>query len=82
MSIRDFAQSVLNAKWTGASPRDWNRLLAEHGYHSVPVSTNDGYLAVNDWCNQHIGEDHYVWTGSSYWFETEAAAVLFSLKWL
>jgi hypothetical protein len=82
MTIRDFTQSILDGSGDDTLARDWEGLLTQQGYCSVPIQTNREFLQVNAWCNQHIGEDHYVWTGSSYWFETDEAAVLFSLRWL
>lgn len=82
MTIRDFTQSVLDGSGDDTLCRDWEVLLTQQGYCSVPIQTNKEFLQVNAWCNQHIGEDHYVWTGSSYWFETDEAAVLFSLRWV
>ena len=63
---------------------DWNRVLAEKGY--CPVQAG-GFSAVGNWrechawCKEQFGREHYTWTGSKFWFETEQDAMLFLLKW-
>jgi hypothetical protein len=36
---------------------------------------------MHHWCEQQFGKDHYAWTGSTFWFETEKDATLFGLRW-
>jgi hypothetical protein len=64
---------------------DWNRELAVGGYYEVPMRTVQNFVnrkQATDWCREQFGEDHYCWTGGSFWFECEEHAVLFTLRWL
>lgn len=85
MNIREFTAHVLKMRDEKIllEPIPWNDLLREHGYYSVPSA---GFLSLHnsrtDWCREQFGDDHFVWTGSDFWFETESAAVLFALRWL
>lgn len=81
-SIREFLDSVI----FDSTPKiiDWNGLLAEQKYFSVEFSAlelNKNYIEIHQWCRDTVGDPHYVWTGSKMWFETEEAALLFSMKW-
>lgn len=60
----------------------WNELFQGAGYYSVDVSmmTID-WTGCHAWCQQQYGADHYSWTGSTFWFETEQDALLFALRW-
>jgi hypothetical protein len=88
-SIREFTQQVLEMqdKKQLYEPIDWNHVLKVQGYMgvSVPIKVskmNEGERTqMRTWCNLNVGEEHYVWTGSQFWFETESAAVLFALRW-
>lgn len=66
-------------------PVDWNAMLADHGYVPVPigvrVSKPGERNAMRLWCCEQFGEEHYAWTGSNYWFETESDAIMFALRW-
>lgn len=58
----------------------WADTLRNAGYHSVRISMSR-WTDVHPWCNENFGEEHYTWTGTSFWFETEQDAILFALKW-
>jgi len=60
---------------------DWNGLLEKQGYASANLSGDHHWPEVHDWCRKQFGADHYTWTGSRFWFETQEAALLFVLKW-
>jgi hypothetical protein len=58
--------------------------LENQEYYSVEYSSrklNDTYVEIHKWCRETVGDSHYVWTGTKIWFETEEAALLFSIKW-
>jgi hypothetical protein len=84
MNIREFTADVLKMRGEKKSndPIPWNDLLQKQGYYSVP---SKGFMSLRnpptEWCKEQFGDDHFVWTGSDFWFETEAAAVLFALRW-
>ena len=60
-------------------PIPWNDILQELGYHRVALPGAD--LLKTDWCQEKFGDDHFVWTGAYFWFETEQDAVMFTLRW-
>ena len=63
-------------------PKGWNEILESGGYISVQFqNTNDNTRQIAQWCREKFGAEHYYWTGGSFWFETEKAAVLFTLRW-
>lgn len=85
-TIRDFANDRVRMI------RDWDHSTAARvqeeyqaaGYHPVELGTLglvNEWQECHRWCREHIGEDHYSWTGSTFWFETDKAAVLFALRW-
>lgn len=87
-SIRDFVQSWErydnNGEWAVPHVSVWQRRLRDAGYHEVPTAQLmgvTGWTDIHEWCLQKFGEDHYTWTGSIFWFETEQHAVLFTLRW-
>lgn len=66
-------------------PIDWNACLADCGYVSVPIGVrvhkSGERTAMRAWCDEQFGEEHYAWTGSKFWFETEQDAIMFALRW-
>lgn len=60
--------------------QDWNSVLKAGGYHAVQIRRGE-WEEMHQWFKKHIGETHYTWTGSIFWFETEEAALWASLKW-
>ena len=87
ISIKEFTQQVLEIQDRKQlfEPIDWNHVLEDQGYVGVPVLIklmHHGQRSqMRTWCELNVGEEHYVWTGSQFWFETESAAVLFALRW-
>ena len=54
------------------------------GYYPVELGSlvlMGEWQECHRWCCDHIGEDHYSWTGGTFWFETEQAAIWFTLRW-
>lgn len=63
--------------------RHASELLSQAGYFNVLLGS-DGHRLwnhVHNWCKDNIGEDHYTWNGSLFWFETVEDASLFALYW-
>ena len=62
---------------------DWNQLLEQQDYVSVElgyrsyITSQEAY----DWCCEQFGKEHFTWTGSRHWFESEQDAALFMLRW-
>lgn len=89
-SIRDFIgdwklrdRNNGNRNVDGNVPQ-WHIRFREAGYHrAVPGRDGVGehWQEMHQWCEQQYGQDHYSWTGSTFWFETEQAAALFILRW-
>ena len=63
---------------------DWNQQLSKHGYVSVSWGFNEmeHLSTIHKWCDDQFGKDHYAWTGSLFWFETEQDAAIFVLRWI
>ena len=62
----------------------WDLRFRDAGYYGVDLSAHGGRgrRELHEWCKEHIGHQHYAWTGTSmFWFETESSAVMFALKW-
>jgi hypothetical protein len=81
-SIREFTRRI-DRSGIHSQPGLWNQRLRAAGYYSAELGLSPftNWQHVHDWCCDQFGEDHYVWTGSTFWFETEQAAVLFALRW-
>lgn len=86
-SIKDFVREYLDSvdeidNYNQSQFKEWNKILESGGYISVQFqNTNDNTRQVGQWCREKFGVEHYYWTGGSFWFETEKAAVLFALRW-
>ena len=67
----------------GTTDYDWRALFVKKGYHSVLLAfeSHQMWPDVHAWCKQHIGEQHYSWTGSRFWFENPQDAAWFALRW-
>lgn len=59
----------------------WDTRFQDAGYFSVEFNALKNWQEVHEWCRRWIGEEHYSWTGSVFWFESEKAASWFALKW-
>jgi len=62
---------------------DWNQLLEQQGYVSVELDYQSDItlLQAYHWCCEQFGKEHFTWTGSRHWFESEQNAALFMLRW-
>jgi len=58
---------------------DWNGVLEDQGYYSVKLRPKN--KESWDWCTEKFGAEHYAWTGSKFFFETEQDAIMFTLRW-
>ena len=83
-TIRDFAEHRRVDHIT-AKNDFWSKNVREEyqaaGYYPIEVSFLWQWGEIHEWCHDHIGRDHYSWTGSTFWFETEKAAMWFALRW-
>lgn len=61
----------------------WHHRFRDAGYFCVhpAVDSLSKWPKMHEWCQEQFGRDHYSWTGSTFWFENEQDAVLFTLKW-
>lgn len=61
----------------------WHHRFRDAGYFCVhpAVDNLSKWPKMHEWCQEQFGRDHYAWTGSTFWFENEQDAVLFTLKW-
>ena len=89
-SIKDFIIVCEEKDKKNGVYGQWNERFAREGYYKVeltrnPISnwTSDSiwWGDVHDWCKKHCGRDHYAWVGETFWFETEANAIEFILRW-
>lgn len=61
---------------------DWSRRFRDAGYYPARLDISAGsWTAVERWCRQHFGDGHFIWTGTTFWFENQRDAVLFTLRW-
>lgn len=62
---------------------DWRWAFDKMNYPSVLLgsASHQQWTEVHAWCQEHVGEQHYAWTGSRFWFDQEKDAMLFALKW-
>jgi len=81
VSIADFIAQVQEMRNSGKpiEPANWNGLFLLNGYISVELSPRD--KECYEWCKEQFGSDHFAWTGSNFWFETEKDAIMFTLRW-
>jgi hypothetical protein len=47
----------------------------------IPVEFSPKNKECYDWCGEQFGPEHFAWTGSKFWFETESDAIMFALRW-
>ena len=62
----------------------WPHRFRDAGYYCIepsPESIKVYWQEMHRWCEKHIGPRHYAWAGSTFWFESDRAAVLFTLRW-
>jgi hypothetical protein len=81
ISIADFITQVNKIiESDGLSePINWNGLFLLNGYISVEFTPKN--KECYDWGREQFGPEHFAWTGSKFWFETEKDAIMFTLRW-
>ena len=84
LPIREFAEDRKVKNWDHTTAKNMQEEYQAAGYYPVQL----GMLGLvgewqecHRWCRDYIGENHYSWTGSTFWFETEKAAIWFALRW-
>jgi hypothetical protein len=60
---------------------NWGTRYRDAGYHSAQPGNLEYWGQIHQWCRDHIGEQRYCWTGSTFWFESKKDQVLFLLRW-
>ena len=84
-TIRDFADNRVRVQaWSRSTAARVREEFRTAGYLPIQarILGQDGeWQKIHRWCRENIGEQHYSWTGSTFWFETERAAMLFALRW-
>ena len=83
-TIRDFAEQRKVRQWDHTTSARVREDYQAAGYHPVELggpALMGEWQECHRWCCEHIGEDHYSWTGGTFWFETEKAAMWFALRW-
>jgi hypothetical protein len=90
--IHDFIQAwkqwdqVEDQGRNGESTRPfWNLRLQDAGYYGIEPSREairDHWQEMHHWCEQQFGKNNYAWTSSTFWFESDRAAMLFTLRWV
>lgn len=73
------AAEVLLKKRTQQIP-NWNVVLKSGGYYDVQLGHTD-WQEMHKWFKENVGEEHYTWTGSIFWFESKEIAAWAALKW-
>jgi hypothetical protein len=85
MTIKEYVASI-KAKllFEPVQDYDWRHAFNSKGYPSALLSEegHKKWPEVHRWCREHIGEDHYAWTGSRFWFDNDEAAFKFILRWV
>jgi hypothetical protein len=95
ISAKDCIQDFIEAwkQWDKAEDRHpesesvrpvWNIRFQDAGYYRVESSRDsvtNSWQEMHRWCEEHVGTRHYAWTGSTFWFDSDRAAMLFSLRW-
>lgn len=88
--IKDFIISCQEQDKKNVVYDQWNGRFAREGYYKVELTrdpinnwTRDyiWWRDVHDWCVHQFGLDHYASVGETFWFETEANAIEFILRW-
>lgn len=59
---------------------DWYRVLREGGYYDVQIKLSE-WEEMHRWLRDNVGEEHYTWTGATFWFEDAETAAWAALKW-
>ena len=84
MNIREYMDYLMKANpMVQKTDYDWRQAFNKIGYPSVLLGFEGlrQWEEVHDWCREEIGEHHYAWTGSRFWFDRREDAALFALRW-
>jgi hypothetical protein len=60
---------------------NWPATYKQAGYISYQLKTLKTWTSMHEWCQTNIGQEHYSWTGTIFWFERQEDAVVFALRW-
>ena len=74
-NIRDFFTNGLNRK------DYFHPQLTNAGYFDARATVKNNWSEIHAWCKETVGPDHYLWTGSIFWFESEKMRNWFILRW-
>ena len=74
-NIKDFVSNGLNRK-DYMHPQFTNA-----GYFDAKADIRSKWGEIHGWCIETVGRDHYTWTGSIFWFESEKMRNWFVLRW-
>ena len=77
-SVIRLVQRLRDEKET-LEPLDWNGVFEDQGYYSVKLRPKS--KECYDWGVEQFGQEHFAWTGSKFFFETEQDAIMFTLRW-
>lgn len=80
ITIREFAEQLLEARQRQDANRDWYSIFKNKGYYYAQVRQGK-WQDIHKWCQETVGEQYYAWHGEHFWFEYEKDAVLFALRW-
>jgi hypothetical protein len=86
MNIQEYSESVrkhIKKKYPFPTDYNWRQAYDDKKYPSVLLGYegHKNWADVHRWCEEHIGKEHYTWTGSRFWFDNIDNATLFALKW-
>lgn len=88
--IKDFALACEEQDKKNGVYGQWNERFAREGYYKVELTRDSvsnwvsdyiWWSDVHDWCKEQYGSEHYAWVGETFWFESEANAIEFILRW-
>ena len=83
-SIRDWIEQhkkFADMAYLDGHPMEMQQQLEQSGFTKIRLINAYVWKELHDWCRQFIGEDHYTWFGSTFWFSCEKDAIMFDLKW-
>jgi len=85
--IHDFIESWKQYDKESSQNHDhyWPHRFRDAGYYRVEPSRDSvtyNWQEMHSWCEEHVGPRHYAWAGSTFWFDSDRAAVLFTLRWV
>jgi hypothetical protein len=78
MKLQSIDEFISNTESIGNSHYKSLKLA---GYYSAYLPFYQGSREIHDWCRDMFNENHYTWTGQTFWFETESDCALFILRW-